>query len=281
MDCTGPSAVPAGFVKATGRYGALGLHRVPHSGRRVPWRVAGAREPVTAAPLCPGPRLRAAADLTGAAATPGGMGGEAGSAAAVGFEGRVKNLGLVFEDQHKGSYSSGETVAGHVLLEAAEPVALCALRLEAHGRATAAWGPGAGAAAPATRAEVEYLNVRLSLREPPPGERGRRLRRPRRTAETQGWASGEGARGMPTSEGGGAGLRGGVRPRGGPCISLVAGDGRVTIPAACTSLPWGDTVRWVHTSTWRRPLAPLGTTTTSIPGPSRLAQAVSRCHGNR
>ncbi|XP_025748886.1 arrestin domain-containing protein 4 isoform X1 [Callorhinus ursinus] len=98
------------------------------------------------------------------------MGGEAGSAAAVGSEGRVKSLGLVFEDERKGCYSSGETVAGHVLLEAAEPVALRALRLEAHGRAVAAWGPSPGAAAPAAASEVEYLNVRLSLREPPAGE---------------------------------------------------------------------------------------------------------------
>uniref|UniRef100_A0A8D0P108 Arrestin domain containing 4 n=2 Tax=Sus scrofa TaxID=9823 RepID=A0A8D0P108_PIG len=99
------------------------------------------------------------------------MGGEAGSAAAVvGSEGRVKSLGLVFEDERKGCYSSGERVAGHVLLEAAEPVTLRALRLEAHGRATAAWGPSAGAAAPAAASEVEYLNVRLSLREPPAGE---------------------------------------------------------------------------------------------------------------
>ncbi|VFV46409.1 Hypothetical predicted protein [Lynx pardinus] len=98
------------------------------------------------------------------------MGGEAGSAAAVGSEGRVKSLGLVFEDERKGCYSSGETVAGHVLLEAAEPVALRALRLEAHGRATAAWGPSPGATAPAAASEVEYLNVRLSLREPPAGE---------------------------------------------------------------------------------------------------------------
>nr|XP_058912949.1 arrestin domain-containing protein 4 isoform X2 [Kogia breviceps] len=98
------------------------------------------------------------------------MGGEAGSAAVVGSEGRVKSLGLVFEDERKGCYSSGETVAGHVLLEAAEPVTLCALRLEAQGRATAAWGPSAGAAAPAAASEVEYLNVRLSLREPPAGE---------------------------------------------------------------------------------------------------------------
>ncbi|XP_003816822.1 arrestin domain-containing protein 4 isoform X3 [Pan paniscus] len=104
------------------------------------------------------------------------MGGEAGCAAAVGAEGRVKSLGLVFEDERKGCYSSGETVAGHVLLEASEPVALRALRLEAQGRATAAWGPStcprasASAAALAVFSEVEYLNVRLSLREPPAGE---------------------------------------------------------------------------------------------------------------
>ncbi|XP_040825103.1 arrestin domain-containing protein 4 [Ochotona curzoniae] len=97
------------------------------------------------------------------------MGGEAGSAAAVGAEGRVKSLGLVFADERKGCYSSGETVAGHVLLEAAAPLALSALRLEAQGRATAAWGQGSGAA-PAASSEVEYLNVRLSLREPPAGE---------------------------------------------------------------------------------------------------------------
>lgn len=103
---------------------------------------------------------------------PGGMGGEAGSAAAMGSEGRVKSLGLVFEDERKGCYSSGETVAGHVLLEATEPVALRSLRLEAHGRATAAWGPIAGVAAPASVSEVEYLNVRLRLREPPAGEHG-------------------------------------------------------------------------------------------------------------
>ncbi|XP_075414005.1 arrestin domain-containing protein 4 isoform X2 [Tenrec ecaudatus] len=104
------------------------------------------------------------------------MGGEAGSAAALVAEGRVKSLGLVFEDESKGYYSSGETVAGHVLLEAAEPVTLRALRLEAQGRATIAWGPGPGsrglvsAPAPAAASEVEYLNLRLSLREPQAGE---------------------------------------------------------------------------------------------------------------
>ncbi|XP_027621303.1 arrestin domain-containing protein 4 [Tupaia chinensis] len=61
-------------------------------------------------------------------------------------------------------------------LGAPEPVALRALRLEAQGRATASWGPSAGArvsastATPAAASEVEYLDVRLSLREPPAGE---------------------------------------------------------------------------------------------------------------
>lgn len=136
------------------------------------------------------------------------MGGEAGSAAAVGSEGRVKSLGLVFEDERKGCYSSGETVAGHVLLEAAEPVSLRALRLEAHGRATAAWGPSAGAAASAALSEVEYLNVRLSLREPPAGERGPRPWSPRRAAETRGGAGRGRARGCPPARWAGAGFRG-------------------------------------------------------------------------
>lgn len=104
------------------------------------------------------------------------MGGEAG---ANGPRGRVKSLGLVFEDESKGCYSSGETVAGHVLLEAAEPVALSGLRLEAQGRATSAWGPSTGArvciggASPAASSEVEYLNLRLSLLEAPAGEHWR------------------------------------------------------------------------------------------------------------
>ncbi|XP_012790241.2 arrestin domain-containing protein 4 isoform X1 [Sorex araneus] len=96
------------------------------------------------------------------------MGGEAGAPA--GAQGRVQRLGLVFEDERRGCYASGDTVAGHVLLEAAEPLAVRALRLEAQGRATAAWGPSAGSAAgPAPASEVEYLNVRLSLQEPPDG----------------------------------------------------------------------------------------------------------------
>lgn len=120
---------------------------------------------MTVALLCSRPLIRAAADLFGS------MGGEAGPTEALGSEGRVKSLGLVFEDERKGCYSCGETVAGHVLLEAAEPVALRALRLEAQGRATAAWGPSAGSAAPASASEVEYLNVRLNLLQAPAGER--------------------------------------------------------------------------------------------------------------
>lgn len=131
--------------------------------------------PVTAASRSRLPRPGATADLGGRAASPYGMGGEAG---ADGPRGRVKSLGLVFEDESKGSYSSGETVAGHVLLEAAEPVALRGLRLEAQGRATSAWGSSAGArvciggGSPAASSEVEYLNLRLSLLEAPAGEHG-------------------------------------------------------------------------------------------------------------
>lgn len=131
--------------------------------------------PVTAASRSRLPRPGATADLGGRTASPGGMGGEAG---ADGPRGRVKSLGLVFEDETKGCYSSGETVAGHVLLEAAEPVALRGLRLEAQGRATSAWGPSAGArvciggGSPAASSEVEYLNLRLSLLEAPAGEPG-------------------------------------------------------------------------------------------------------------
>lgn len=113
------------------------------------------------------------------------MGGEVG---AEGPRGRVKSLGLVFENESKGCYSSGETVAGHVLLEAAEPVALCALRLEAQGRATSAWGSSAGArvcvggSVPEASSEVEYLNLRLSLLEAPAGECGNPPRRDREGA---------------------------------------------------------------------------------------------------
>ncbi|XP_036592092.1 arrestin domain-containing protein 4 isoform X2 [Trichosurus vulpecula] len=106
------------------------------------------------------------------------MGGEAttGEAATAGpvAEGRVKSLGLVFEDEQKSSYSSGETVAGHVLLETTAPLALRALRLEAQGRARASWSQSPGHhwldASGSLAAEVEYLNIRQSLREPAAGE---------------------------------------------------------------------------------------------------------------
>ncbi|XP_004709913.1 arrestin domain-containing protein 4 [Echinops telfairi] len=100
------------------------------------------------------------------------MGGEAGSAAALVANGRVKSLGLVLDEERKGYYSSGETVAGHVQLEAAEPVTLRALRLEARGRATTAWGLAGSvlAPAPAAASEVEYLNLRLRLLQPRAGE---------------------------------------------------------------------------------------------------------------
>lgn len=165
------------------------------------------------------------------------MGGEAGSAAALGSEGRVKSLGLVFEDERKGCYSSGETVAGHVLLDVAELVAVRALRLEAHGRATAAWGPSAGAAAPGPAAEVEYLNVRLSLREPRAGER--------RADPGRGW---EGARRpMPTCQVCGAGLPGvgSPPPRGPSCLGRQCRAGNNASTPICQHR--GDRVRRVHT----------------------------------
>lgn len=171
------------------------------------------------------------------------MGGEAGSAAALGGSegGRVKSLGLVFQDEGKGCYASGETVAGHVLLEAAEPVALIALRLEALGRATTSWGPSAGSAAPASASEVEYLNLRLNLREAPAGEqndspevlvtagtlgRGRACRCP-----SARWAS-AGSSGVGFT---------------------LAGHAQVTMPAphthTHTSQHRGDPARWLHPST--------------------------------
>lgn len=165
-------AVPAGVQSQRGllkrqaptaRQGSTGHRTAGHCGG--PPCAAGARD--SGAARLPTPDPGGAADLFG------GMGGEAGPAAALSPEGRVKSLGLVFQDERKSCYASGETVAGHVLLEAAEPVALSALRLEALGRATAAWGPSAGSAAPASASEVEYLNVRLDLlREAPAGERG-------------------------------------------------------------------------------------------------------------
>lgn len=130
------------------------------------------------------------------------MGGEAGTS---GPRGRVKSLGLVFEDESKGCYSSGETVAGHVLLEAAEPVALRGLRLEAQGRATSAWGRSAGAwvcaagAAPKASSEVEYLNLRLSLLEAPAGEHGNPQRGGGRGCASGWWAAPREASGRESS----------------------------------------------------------------------------------
>lgn len=58
------------------------------------------------------------------------MGGEVGCVVVVGVEGCVKSLGLVFEDECKGCYFSGEMVVGYVLLEVFELVVLCVLCLE-------------------------------------------------------------------------------------------------------------------------------------------------------
>ncbi|XP_038602359.1 arrestin domain-containing protein 4 [Tachyglossus aculeatus] len=77
---------------------------------------------------------------------------------------KVKSLGLLFEDERKNGYAAGDTVAGHVLLEATEPLACRALRLEAVG------GARARGRARAPTGEVPCLSVRRSLGEPGPGE---------------------------------------------------------------------------------------------------------------
>ncbi|XP_074989302.1 arrestin domain-containing protein 4 isoform X1 [Caretta caretta] len=97
--------------------------------------------------------------------------------------GKVKELALVLQDEaRRGGYSSGDTVSGQVLVELAGPLLLRALRLEATGRAWAAWSKasvqargaaGRGVPGPRREAEVRYLDVRQSLlRQPPAGEDG-------------------------------------------------------------------------------------------------------------
>ncbi|XP_038276246.1 arrestin domain-containing protein 4 isoform X1 [Dermochelys coriacea] len=99
--------------------------------------------------------------------------------------GKVKELALVLQDEaRRGGYSSGDTVSGQVLVELAGPLLLRALRLEATGRAWAAWSKasvqvvsaraaGRGVLGPRREAEVRYLDVRQSLlRQPPEGEDG-------------------------------------------------------------------------------------------------------------
>lgn len=282
VGCPGPCPGPPGFVKAIGpaaRQGFTGYRTGAAAALSV------RRAPVTAAPLRSPGRLRAAADLPSAAPSPGGMGGEVGSAAAVGSEGRVKSLGLVFEDERKGCYSSGETVAGHVLLEAAEPVALRALRLEAHGRATATWGPSPGAASPAAASEVEYLNVRLSLREPPAGERGPR---PRGSPMGHG-GSAEGlagtgrarAGGCPPAGGGGGGIRGWGPPTWWP-EPRFGGRSREGNNACAPCCKAVERSREGSTLVYLAPPGRLAWACPApgVPGPSRTGAGMNRCHGN-
>ncbi|XP_074862599.1 arrestin domain-containing protein 4 isoform X2 [Carettochelys insculpta] len=96
--------------------------------------------------------------------------------------GNVKALALLLEDgTERVGYSSGDTVSGQVLVELAGPMLLRALRLEASGRAWAAWskaalrvssGRACGAAeqglpGPRREAEVRCLDIRQSLLRPP------------------------------------------------------------------------------------------------------------------
>ncbi|XP_075753106.1 arrestin domain-containing protein 4 isoform X2 [Pelodiscus sinensis] len=99
--------------------------------------------------------------------------------------GKVKALALVLEEEtRRGGYSSGDTVSGQVLVELAGPLLLRALRLEASGRAWAAWSKAAGRASsgracgaavrgPRREAEVRCMDIQQSLlRQRPEGEDG-------------------------------------------------------------------------------------------------------------
>ncbi|KAL8197521.1 UNVERIFIED_CONTAM: Arrestin domain-containing protein 4, partial [Gekko kuhli] len=80
----------------------------------------------------------------------------------------VRALALALCEPAGGAYGAGETVSGQVALELAAPLTFRALRLEAAGRARAAWSEGgasvaAADAAAGLEAEVPYLDVRQDL----------------------------------------------------------------------------------------------------------------------
>ncbi|XP_062921990.1 arrestin domain-containing protein 4-like isoform X2 [Mobula hypostoma] len=84
---------------------------------------------------------------------------------------KVRTFGIVFDSEELSSYSSGDRVAGQVLLEASEELAVSVLRLEAKGCARVHWSdspaaPGAPAA-PRYRDEVVYLHQQQILRQAP------------------------------------------------------------------------------------------------------------------
>ncbi|RXM93999.1 Arrestin domain-containing protein 4 [Acipenser ruthenus] len=100
---------------------------------------------------------------------------------------KVKTLGIVFDDEQRSGYCSGELVSGQVLVELSEDMRVTALRLVARGCARVNWteGPGTAttlsSAAMATsspssssssssrsfREEVEYVHSAQTLIEAP------------------------------------------------------------------------------------------------------------------
>ncbi|KAM4675195.1 arrestin domain-containing protein 4 [Discoglossus pictus] len=81
----------------------------------------------------------------------------------------VTDLLLVLDNEPK-SYVGGETVSGQVLLDLAEDVPVCGLRLQARGGALVCWKPGRGEGSLEQPGEVEvYLDEERSLLELPPG----------------------------------------------------------------------------------------------------------------
>ncbi|MGH0143739.1 UNVERIFIED_CONTAM: hypothetical protein FKN15_000742 [Acipenser sinensis] len=99
---------------------------------------------------------------------------------------KVKTLGIVFDDEQRSGYCSGELVSGQVLVELSEDMCVTALRLVARGCARVNWSEGPGtattpsSAAMATsspsssssssrsfREEVEYVHSAQTLIEAP------------------------------------------------------------------------------------------------------------------
>ncbi|XP_054858998.1 arrestin domain-containing protein 4 isoform X1 [Eublepharis macularius] len=83
----------------------------------------------------------------------------------------VTALSVALREAAGGAFAAGEAVCGRVELELAAPLPVRALRLDAAGRARAAWSEGAAAAAASSpadaagglEAEVPYLDVRQEL----------------------------------------------------------------------------------------------------------------------
>ncbi|KAI1904508.1 hypothetical protein AGOR_G00006370 [Albula goreensis] len=95
----------------------------------------------------------------------------------------VKTLGIVFDDEQKIGYSSGEIVSGHVLLEVSAVTQIEAIKITARGCARVCWNEGpvraslpisAAMATPllphCIKEEVEYFSASQTLTETADGE---------------------------------------------------------------------------------------------------------------